>query len=378
MPAKHALSIATTALLLGTCAPASAAESVIGIRCEEDGIGARIYLNGEYRGDCPIKLFADPGDVTLRVVKPEGDEHERVYEETFYLPGDSFKTMRIELSAPQLTAEARIQRSLSQLAKERHTANVALEKARAGDIEAMEKVANYYQGGYGFTQSDSKSKYWQQAAAKAKAQRHANELKQQAAAGDVEAMKALAILYQQGQGVPKDASQAQVWSQKAQALEAKAAFEAAQNGDIEAMQQLSGMYSAGVGVEKDPAKAQEWQSKADAARQARAQAQENENIQAKIDEISYFSNTVAVANWYGEEFVNMDHMNTEDDGWNLTVGTIYMGSFLPFLPTGLVGDSVEAPTKISELNRLKKQLATRPAGFINRDSMIARAMHSKQ
>ena len=80
--------------------------------------------------------------------------------------------------------------------------------------------------------------------------------------GDASAQFALGFMYDNGEGVPKDASQAVTWYRKA-----------AEQGDAKAQFNLGFMYANGEGVPKDASQAVTWYRKA--AEQGVAQAQFN-------------------------------------------------------------------------------------------------------
>ena len=65
----------------------------------------------------------------------------------------------------------------------------------------------------------------------------------------------IGIMYNYGQGVPRDYARAFEWYKKA-----------AENGNIRAMDYLGDMYKNGDGVVRDKQKAEEWKRKAEAAR----------------------------------------------------------------------------------------------------------------
>lgn len=365
MSATYSKLLLTGIALWAAATPASAGESVIGIRCEEEGIGARIYLNGEYRGDCPIKLFANPGDVTLRVVKPEGAEHERVYEETFYLPGDSFKNMRIELSAPQLTAEAKRQRELAEQQKEREALEAALSDARAGKALAMRQLAEMYATGKGVAQSEQQAQYWREKAAYTVRRNHFETTLANAERGIVEAMRELASLYREGKGVERSDAQARAWLERADRTAAESALAAAKSGNIEGMRLIAQYYAEGVGVARDIDASKEWSDRADAAQAERSERERVERIrreaQKELDEIQYFGVSKTVINGMGVE------------GMPAGLKTLV----LVYSPAYFLWDVTRAPTIMTKSATLKKRLAERAAGFRNPDSMIANASKSR-
>lgn len=86
------------------------------------------------------------------------------------------------------------------------------------------------------------------------------ETKKKAEAGDAGAQFNLGLMYDNGEGVPKDAAKAVEWYQKAAA-----------QGDASAQNNLGWMYDNGEGVSKDAVKAVAWYQKAAAQDHAEAQ-----------------------------------------------------------------------------------------------------------
>jgi TPR repeat protein len=73
------------------------------------------------------------------------------------------------------------------------------------------------------------------------------ELRAQAEQGDAEAQYNLGFMYEKGQGVPQDDTEAVRWLRLA-----------AEQGDVQAQSNLGGMYSHGRGVEQDILQAHMW------------------------------------------------------------------------------------------------------------------------
>ena len=108
--------------------------------------------------------------------------------------------------------------------------------ANNGDASAQYFLGTMYDDGDGVPQDDSQAVDWYRKAA---------------AQGDVRAQRALAFMYKYGQGVTKDYSQAADWYRKA-----------ATQGDAFAQYTLGEMYYYGQGVTKDDSKAVDWYRKA--------------------------------------------------------------------------------------------------------------------
>ena len=81
-----------------------AESALVGIRCDDDAMGAKVYLNGVYKGECPVNYSAKEGKLSIRVVKSVDDEHEQVFTKELEIIGGVVERVIVELSAPQLTA----------------------------------------------------------------------------------------------------------------------------------------------------------------------------------------------------------------------------------------------------------------------------------
>jgi len=186
-----------------------------------------------------------------------------------------------------------------------------------------------------------------------------------AEAGDIDAMKKMARRYDAGIGVKKDRAQAESWRDKAEATAAQRELNAARSGAIDAMLNMAARYSTGLGVVKDPSQAEAWREKAaDAQREkierdnASLAVQKAQEKQAKIDRVSFF------------EFTKKT--------FDFKEGFAVFGPFyLTLMPTATAElplfDLTSAPSKTTELNKLKNEAALLPSSWGKPDSMIARA-----
>ena len=184
------------------------AESLVRIQCEDEDNGTEVYLNGKFVGECPVDAPVAEGPLKLSARRLIGPDHERLFEKSLMVVDGVAQRVEIVLSAPQLTAPAKLKQQASEAATQ-------LRAAEAGDIDAMKKMAQRYEKGI---------------------------------------------------GVPKDAAQAEVWSTKAEAAAAQADLQSARSGNIEAMRKVADRYDSGLGVALDPAQAKAWRSKAIAAK----------------------------------------------------------------------------------------------------------------
>lgn len=302
------------------------AESVLRIQCADNAEGAKVFINGELKGNCPTDLFLPPGDTALRVVKPVDDEQERIYKTEFSLADQSAKRVNVELSQPQLTAEAKQERERARQERERKAAERAMEEAEDGDTDAMRKLAGYYRDGKGIPEDSEKATEWLNTAKSLEAQRAAEKTRTKAADGDIEAMRQLAERYESGDGVEQSPEQAEEWISRAREAEAEAR---------KARQQ---------------------------ARQVAAEKARNEELQEYIDNTVYFETT--------NEFFDVV---TNDPG-----GSPLLTGVSPVLTGFTVVEAAKAPTQSTQVARWRNQMSHRPAAFDNPDSMIARVYARQQ
>jgi len=276
---------------------AANAGSILRIQCEDEDAGTEVYINGKQIGTCPLDAPVEAGTIKLSARAVKGD-YERVFEKQLRVFDNVAQRVEIVLSAPQLTAGAKNR----------------IEAADAG-----------------------------------------NQLRA-AEAGDVEAMKRMAQLYDAGMGIEKNPAKARFWRDKAEATAAQTQLRAANAGNISAMEAISARYAAGRGVNKDASQAQLWRNKAEAAKRQNIAQQKAQEKAAKIDQISYFEFTK-------EQF----EVHPAD------IASARLSSATTWSPLSLLTDLIVAPTKTSEINAIKNEAALRPSTWGKPDSMIARA-----
>lgn len=344
----------TAALILLMLFSSSAmAVSVLRVHCSGDDEGAKIFINGEFKGNCPADLFLPSGETTLRAVKPVDEKRERAFETSFILMSDGARRVMVELSQPQLTVE-----------EKRKAAVLARKKAEQGDTAAMRELAGYYRKGKGVPENPEKAGEWLNAARALDEKRAADKTLEQAQSGNIGAMFRIAKRYESGTGVEQDNAKAEEWLERAKQTEVEAARRKAEQGNYDAMRTLATYYAKGWGVEKSPAKAREWASRADRAQteamnereraRERAEAERrNAYLQYKIDNTQFFPMTQTTFDSVTE---------------NPSIGVFT----LPFSPVTAF-EGTTAATNATRVARWKSQMTSRPAAFENPDSMIARA-----
>lgn len=196
---------------------------------------------------------------------------------------------------------------------------------------------------------------------------------QSAEAGDLTAMRVLADRYRNGVGTPRDSAREKLWLGRLSGEQLKLDVAAANAGDITAMERMAQRFASGDGVKRDAKQAADLRNRIAtlqaqrAEEQARRQAEQQRlareaEARQKIDSISYFEYTGAgmkgLMGRAGDEFGAVTLI--------LTTG--------PFVTAfGLMTDLLAAPTKITEVQKLKQGAVQRPAAWGNPESLMGRA-----
>ncbi len=357
-----------SAILVALAYTPADAKSIIRVSCDDADTGVEVLINGEIAGECPIDIPVKAGMIHLFARKPVDQDHEMAFEKDFRLGEGVAQRVELVLSGPRLTNDAknrqlaaeakrakeaaaeeakRLKDAAEADAKEKaETAKTQLTAAEAGDVDAMNKVASFYDTGMGVKKNLKKSEYWRNKAEVTTTQR----LLASANAGDTEAMERVAACYDSGKGVIKDPEKANKWRIKYQEAAAQKLLAAAVAGDVESMDQIAKLYDVGQGVKGDPEQAKFWRTKADAVR---AQEHEKQKL-AKINAYSLFP-------WERDLYRGFEFPD------NITKSALWV--FAPFVVA--LFDITSLPYHLTELNRLKKEAAFRPSTWGKPDSMIA-------
>lgn len=341
------------------------ADSALRIACDGSNEGAAVYINGKYKGECPTDLFLSPGDKKLRAVKKAGKEYEKVFEKNFYLVDDSAKKIEVILSEAQLTASAIKARRIQREKEEKVRAQKTLERARKGELKAMDSMARYYDNGTGVKQSSKNASYWRNQARLKREKLNAQNTLASAKSGNKEAMEKMAQLYEQGKGVEKNSKKAFMWRSKI----ATSVLRKAEAGDTNSMRKVASYYKEGYGLERSNTESSKWYEKANKIeRERKVQAeidQHNKNIKEKIARIDFTANAKDMTR--GFNFRGMDFF----EFWTVFPSYIVSGAF------GLVSDALSAPTKTMEKKQLENQLKARASKWNNPNSMVAKAYQQR-
>ncbi len=227
-------------------AHAGAAGSLLRVACEGGDVGAEVYVDGKFGGECPIDVQVGEGMVSLRVVKKLDAERERSFERQFRVGDGTIKKVDAVLSAPRLNPEAqsrlderqRVERAEAQRREQARQLALAeatqrdQARAQAGDASAMSSLADRYATGDGVPRDDQEALAWYRRAVDA---------------GDARAMTALARRFERGPGATRDFAQALALYRRA-----------GEAGDAEAMYELGVIDQLGVGGKMDDVQAAAW------------------------------------------------------------------------------------------------------------------------
>jgi len=349
--------------------PLVSAESIARFYCDDDAQGADIYVNGKLTGQCPDDVFLQPGTTRIRVVKPADASHERVYEKTMQVADDDILRIQVSLSQPRLTAAA----IAKQEREQRQKTQEYLNKARAGDVDAMGNVVVAYERGDGVAKNPAKAQYWreriqkieQEQAKQARLDEMQNNLKL-AQDGDYDAQMKVAFAYESGDPVARDADKAQYWYSKAFASIKDQAEKTDASADE--MRTLSNFYDKGLGVTADPELSTQWASKAQARQVEEDKAAAQARKQAKIDAINMEYKYVNY--FFMTRSMTPSFTTSKDNPIELSVISSLVPGFLIF-------DLIMAPTMVashvSELGMAEMESAS-ISGWENPDSMVAQSL----
>lgn len=303
------------------------------VYCNAIDAGAKIYVNDEYKGECPLDLFLPQGTFTIRAVKTPDADHEQVFSRTIKLTTGVATRVDVVLSPPQLTAAGIKKREIA-------AAKEDLEAAQQGDVRAMDSMADRYENGLGVERDSAQAAVWRQKSAEAKQQLEDARL-----------------------AAEKKAEAERLAAEKKQFEADKSA---AESGNIEAMEAMVKHYEDGSGVIKDSAQAAVWRQKIADARQAEKNNQELAQLKEEKKQFSFFPNT--------KEELTKSFKSTKDPLEGLTAGAF---SPVTTVVTGLT-DFLSLPTRISEWQDLSRKIDAHASAWAKPDSMMARYYLSQQ
>ena len=126
MKAINRLFLLITACLMS--ASAIAASAKMHIVCAGKDDGAEVYINGKFRGECPVDIFVPEGRLKLVVRKVVDADHEWVFEKDIRMADDSEKKVEVVFSLRKTAASQKHEEE-----------RLAVERAEAQRHEAEHK-----------------------------------------------------------------------------------------------------------------------------------------------------------------------------------------------------------------------------------------------
>jgi hypothetical protein len=174
---RRAAAYSLSAFVLLSFSQSSNAASMLRIACDGQDVGAEVFLNGEFKGECPLDIQASPGTIQLRVSKPADDVKERVFTQEIRMGEGVVKRVDVVLGPPQFTVEGqkrederlRLEARRAEEAAQREAALLAEQEngAEAGNVAAMLAMAERYETGRGVANNFDKAQALYKKAAEA-------------------------------------------------------------------------------------------------------------------------------------------------------------------------------------------------------------------
>jgi hypothetical protein len=123
--------------------------AVLRIMCSEQDVGAEVFINDKFKGECPFDTQVNPGEIRLFATQKAGQFKERSFEAKVKVAEDTVKKLEIHLGEPQLTAEG-----VRQEAEQRR---LAAEAAALKKAERERKLAEFGQARVDYDDAVEKS-----------------------------------------------------------------------------------------------------------------------------------------------------------------------------------------------------------------------------
>ena len=323
-------SVPFSIILLSTLAVVSdicSADAMVRINCEEKDVGAKVYINDLYKADCPFDVMIPAGQHKLRAVKTVDTEYEKTFEQELNIFDGVVKRVEIMLSEAKLTASAQQARQLESQRREEQAAQSDLRAAQAGDIKAMDNLAQRYAMGKGLQQNDEQAQAWRHKTEIAKAEAQFRAKLSAARSGNIDAMRSVARRYETGNGVERNYSKAQIWQQKAEAAKQEK-------------------------INQEIAK----REREEAERQRIESANKRAEKKRKLDEFSFFPETQKVFRYKNSPSLSDTFVS----------------------PMLLVIDIMSLPSQTTKYQKIKNKLASLPSKWAKPNSMIAKAYRQQK
>lgn len=249
---------------LAIAMPLTAHAAGLRVACEAEDVGAEVFINGKFKGECPVDIDVPAGTIKIRVLKKIDKEYERVFEQEIRMTaGTAKKVEPVLLRGPSEFGKKRLQASFAELVSE----------ANKGDAFAQWRLGHRYNEGKGVEKNRVEArKWWRKAAEQGYAfaqvelgwdadlskryggledyKEAAKWLLMAAMQGDENGQADIGRMYEEGRGVKQDCFEAVKWYRKA-----------ASHGNHQGYIGLGRLYHKGCGVEKDSGEAAKWYQK---------------------------------------------------------------------------------------------------------------------
>ena len=89
---------------------ACAAGSVLSVNCQGEDVGAEVFVNGKFKGECPLDIKVPVGKLKLKVQKKVDAFSDRIFEQEIRMGDDVVKKIDVILGAAQLNAKGKRQK----------------------------------------------------------------------------------------------------------------------------------------------------------------------------------------------------------------------------------------------------------------------------
>jgi len=171
-----------------SAAQAQSGAAMLRIDCSGNNLNSEVYIDGVFRGECPVDIQVQEGIRKLRFYKKVDQRFERVQEQELRVGAATIKRIEILLPDAQLTAEAKREEEERKVAQElaakadreravraevdrKNQLELQLRgehvRAEAGDMHAQYSLARRYNRGDGVARDREKGRSWERKAAEA-------------------------------------------------------------------------------------------------------------------------------------------------------------------------------------------------------------------
>jgi hypothetical protein len=118
--------------------------ALLRVSCQGDDVGAKVTINGKFKGECPIDLLVTPGKLKLRVLKSLDESSELFFEQEIRIGDGALKKIQVVMStrlSAAGNAEAGAKRQLQKLQKSNELYNKELAQYNY-DVEHYDENAS--------------------------------------------------------------------------------------------------------------------------------------------------------------------------------------------------------------------------------------------